>query len=274
MRDVTRALQDLRYLSWSERANTSGTGGCFLKAKEETGSGTWYYKLSCYDSYRGIYGHECVNELIASRLMSFLGIEHVEYRLVHALITVDGKELETWVNRSRSFRKPVERKQAFDTFYDLHKEGEESPLELAKRYGWADRISQIMLLDYLIANRDRHGANVEVLQDRAGFCRLAPVFDCGLSLVFSCYEDVARARVFDPMTDVNANNYFGTRSLEENLRRFVPAQPASFGVTPLDKSSVEAAVKGLDSILPKEHCSKIKEMIWQRWCFYEALRVD
>lgn len=274
MRDITFAVQDLRHLTWSERATTSGTGGCFLKAREEVGSGTWYYKLSCYDSYRGVYGHECVNELIASRLMEVLAIEHVEYRLVHARVLVDGQELDTWLNRSRSFRKPGDRKQAFDTFFDLHREGKESPLELANRFGWGDQMAQIMLLDYLIANRDRHGANIEVLQSRDGSLRLSPVFDCGLSLLFSCYMDEAKAEAFDALADVNANNYLGTRSLEENIRRFVPTVPSSFGVTSLAKGDVDAVVRGLDRVLPAAHCSKIKEIIWQRWCAYEALRAD
>lgn len=47
---------------------------------------------------------------------------------------------------------------------------------------------QVFLLDYLICNRDRHGANVEVLEKRGDY-RLAPVFDNGLSLLFSCYGD-------------------------------------------------------------------------------------
>ena len=36
-----------------------------------------YYKMSNYDSYRGVFGHESVNELIVSRVLDVLGIEHV-----------------------------------------------------------------------------------------------------------------------------------------------------------------------------------------------------
>lgn len=113
---MTSKLQGFRHLEWSERANTSGMAGCFLKSRERTGAGLWYYKLSCYDSYRGVYGHECANEIVASRLMSILSVEYLEYRLVHALVRVDGVEWETWLNRSRSFRARGERKQALDTF--------------------------------------------------------------------------------------------------------------------------------------------------------------
>ena len=64
-----------------------------------------YYKMSNYDSYRGVFGHESVNELIVSRVLDVLGIEHVRYRLVHALVEVDHKEFETWLCTSKNFKK-------------------------------------------------------------------------------------------------------------------------------------------------------------------------
>ena len=269
MRDVTSKLQDLRYLEWSERANTSGTAGCFLKSRDQTGAGLWYYKLSCYDSYRGIYGHECANEIVASRLMGILGIDHLEYRLVHALVCIDGTEHETWLNRSRSFRARGERKQALDTFYDLNKREGESPLELCNRFGWSNQIQKIMLVDYLIANRDRHGANIEVLVGLGGGLRLAPVFDSGLSFVFSCYGDAERVRQFDAMANVNANNYLGTRSLEENLARFVSS---SLDVSPLSDRHREALFHGLGDVLSEAHVEKMWEMLQKRWKRYEEIR--
>lgn len=269
MRDITYKLQDLRRLEWSERANTSGTAGCFLKSREQTGAGLWYYKLSCYDSYRGIYGHECVNEIVASRLMEILGVRHLEYRLVHALVKIDGVEHETWLNRSRSFRARGQRKMALDTFFDLHKLPGESPLDLCGRFGWLDQVRKTMLVDYLIANRDRHGANMEVLSDPEGNLELAPVFDSGLSFVFSCYGDEARARAFDAMADVNANNYLGTRSLEENLVRFVSGR---LEMTPLLPAHEDALFHGLHAALGAAHIEKMWEMLQRRWARYEEIR--
>lgn len=267
--DIIRELQDLRYLDWTERSNSSGTSGTFLKAREMTGAGEWYYKLSCCDSYRGIYGHECVNELVACRLMERLGVSHVQYRLVHALVSIDGVEHETWLNRSRSYRKVGEQKLALDAFYDLYKLPGESPLELCTRYGWSQQIQQTMLVDYLVANRDRHGANIEVLQGSDGSLRLAPVFDSGLSFVFSCYGDEERVRAFDPLSDVNANNYLGTRSLEENLRRFVSADVAVGDLSEYDKGYV---LKGLADVVSQTHLDKMWEILFERWCRFEALR--
>ena len=267
--DVTKKMQDLRHLTWDERATPSGTAGCFLKARERIGQTTWFYKLSCYDSYRGVYGHECVNEIVAARLMEILGVSHLEYHLVHALVRVDGEEFETWLNRSKSFRRPKEKKLALDTFFDLNKNPGESPIELCDRFGWAEQIQQMMLVDYLIANRDRHGANIEVLTDANGDIRLAPLFDNGLSFVCTCYGDSDRVRRFDALEDVNTNNYLGTRSLEENLMHFVPT---GLRVDSLTEDHRMMLLRGLDEVVSQVHLDKIWSIVWERWCRYAALR--
>lgn len=84
MNDFIEELQDLRYLDWADKKLSVGTPGCFLKAYEEKDEIKFYYKLSNYDSYRGIFGHECVNELIVSRLLDVLRIPHLSYQLVYA----------------------------------------------------------------------------------------------------------------------------------------------------------------------------------------------
>lgn len=77
-------------------------------------------KLSRYNG-QAIDGYECVYELVASRLMEILGVEHAAYRLVHARVMIDGVEHVTWVNTSRSFRRPGERKLAFGAFFELYR---------------------------------------------------------------------------------------------------------------------------------------------------------
>ena len=119
--DLIKEIQDLKYLNWTDVKLSPGTPGCFLKAYEEIKGERFYYKLSNYDSYRGVFGHECVNELIVSRLLDILGARHLQYQLIHAIIQIDGKEIETYINKSANFRKFNERKIAFDTYYDLEK---------------------------------------------------------------------------------------------------------------------------------------------------------
>lgn len=266
--DVVKKLQDLTYLAWDEKTITSGTGGTFLKSRRDTERGPVYYKLSCYDRYRGIYGHESVNELIASRLLDHLQMPHVPYKLIHGLVEVDGVEHETWLSTSRDYRTRAERRQAFDTFYELNAKPGESPLEFCGTRGWGDQIAAMMAFDYLIANRDRHGANLEV-SFREGDVTLAPLFDHGVSFVFSCYGDEARAAAFDALTDVAAQNYFGTRSLSENLQ-FVP--PGIFSAEAFDGID-EWLFAGLDGALPAAHRAKIREILDARWNHLHVLGI-
>lgn len=93
-KDMILELQDMTYLDWV--AIMPGTPGCFAKVYEEAKGKRVYYKLSNYDCERGIFGHECVNELIASRLMNVLGIPHADYKLIHAKVRIGGKKQESW----------------------------------------------------------------------------------------------------------------------------------------------------------------------------------
>ena len=86
-----------------------GTPGCFLKAYEEVNGKRLYYKtIRIMIVIGGVFGHECVNELIVSRVMDILRIPHVKYKLIHAQIIIDGKEQETWLSVSENFRKDNE----------------------------------------------------------------------------------------------------------------------------------------------------------------------
>ncbi len=261
--DFVKELQDLRYLDWTDTKMSPGTPGCFLKAYDEKGSERYYYKLSNYDSYRGVFGHECVNELIVSRLLDILKVEHLQYRLIHATIAVDGQEIETYVNRSVNFRKKKERKQPLDVYYELNREKDEKPLDFARRMGWRDYFDRMMAVDYLICNRDRHGANIEILVDENNTARPAPLFDHGVSLLFSCYSDITEIQKFDIFADRPVQSFIGSKSLAYNLR-FLPREQKIFDGT-LQESDREKLLGDLDMVLQKEHLQKIWEMIWGRW---------
>lgn len=271
MCDILSDLQDMRWLDWAVRKISPGTPGCFLKAYEKNDGKRVYYKLSNYDSYRGVFGHECVNELIVSRTMDILGISHVPYRLIHARITVDGKEMETWISASDNFRRENEEKLAYDLFYDLQKEETESPLEFAIRNGWELSIYQMFVIDYLVANRDRHGSNLEVLRNQEdGAIRLAPLFDQGISLLFSTYGDEKLIENTAVMREFAVNNYIGSRSLEYNLS-LIPKQ-FDLKLNSLRKSDRGSIFGGTEKILSENHRNKLWEMIWKRWCYFETVR--
>ena len=111
--------QDLTWLSWSKIRNSSGTAGSFLKAYSDLDGVKTYYKLSNYDSVKGIVGHECVNEIIVDRLLTILGIEHLPYQLIHADIRIDDQPYTTWLCASREFKQRGDSKLALDAFYPV-----------------------------------------------------------------------------------------------------------------------------------------------------------
>ena len=158
----------------------------FFEAYSDLGGQKTYYKLSNFDNTRGIVGHECVNELIVDRLLTILGIEHLSYQLIHADIVIRDTPYTTWLCASQDFKQPRESKIAFDVYYEAEHAKGESPLDFCERNGWTEFIDQMLVVDYLILNRDRHGANIEVLRNsRKKHCasRRCSITDCPFSAV-------------------------------------------------------------------------------------------
>jgi hypothetical protein len=264
---VIKEKQDMTYLSWSKIRHSSGTAGSFLKSYSELGGKKTYYKLSNFDSIRGIIGHECVNEIIVDRLLEILGIEHLHYQLIHSDILVNGQLYDVYLCASEDFKQPGESKIALDAYYELEKQEGETPLAFCIRNAWEEYIYQMLVVDFLILNRDRHGANIEVLRNsRKKTIRLAPLFDHGLSLLFHCMSDSAIEQ-YDIMEDKLTNNYIGSRSTWDNLN-LIPADRMP-ELSPLKVSDRAILLKDLDGVIPQNLQDKIWNMIWKRWCAYE-----
>jgi len=259
--------QDLTYLNWSKIRNSSGTAGSFLKAYSQIGGTKIYYKLSNYDSIRGIIGHESVNELIVDRMLTLLGIEHLHYQLIHADVFVNERIQETYVCASENFRDKGEDKQALDVCYESEHLDGESPLDFCIRMGWENYIWEMLVVDFLILNRDRHGANIEVLRNkRKKTIRLAPLFDHGLSLLCRCDSDEAVDR-YDIMADHPVQCYIGSRSARDNLNLIPAGRMPSLNALRSDDKAV--LMEGMDGIISQKLQDKIWNMIWKRWCCYE-----
>lgn len=265
---LTKEKQDLTYLSWSVYRASSGTAGSFLKSYSELGGKKLYYKLSNFDKVHGVIGHECVNELIVDRLLTILGIPHLSYQLIHADVLVDGKVRDVYLCASEDFKQAGESKIALDAYKEKEAKPEESALEFCIRMGWESYIYQMMVVDFLILNRDRHGANIEVLRNsRKKTLHLAPLFDHGLSLLYSCMND-AQVEAFDAMEDKRCNNYIGSKSTWENLK-LIPADQMP-RLNALREDDQKIIMEGLDGIISQTLQDKIWQMIWDRWCAYEA----
>lgn len=270
MQQIVCEKRDLTYLSWTKIRNSSGTAGSFLKAYSDVDGTKTYYKLSNYDAYRGIIGHECINEIIVDRLLTCLGVEHLHYRLIHADILLDGKNVDAWLCASKDFKQVGESKIALDAYYQLERlDASETPLQFCIRNGWEEYIYTMLVVDYLILNRDRHGANMEVLRDRRNkTIRLAPLFDHGLSLLFQCETEEQLAKE-DVMTDKPVQCFVGSRSAWENLK-LIPKDklPRMRVLTKADKGKL---MDGLNEALPQPWLDKIWDMIWRRWLAYEDI---
>lgn len=267
--EIIHEKQDLTYLSWSLIRSSSGTAGSFLKATDDLQQPKIYYKLSNYDGINGIVGHECINEIIVDRLLNVLGIEHLHYDLIHADIDVDGKEMETYLCASRDFKAHGEHKIALDAYYQAEKLDGETPLQFCTRNGWSDFIYKMLVVDFLILNRDRHGANIEVLRNaRKKSLRLAPIFDHGLSLLFNCHTE-DEINQFDVMKDRAVQCFVGSRSAQQNLM-LIPKDEIP-ALNPLQHTHKAYLLEGLDGIIPQSLQNKIWDMIWQRWKYYENL---
>ena len=130
------------------------------------------------------YEQEPFNEVIASRLMDVLGINHVEY------------DLYLDHNKTYSicpcFTSPKAEFVAASKIYPLQKmRGYESPythyINTCENLGVQDaksNIDKMIFLDYVIANSDRHYNNFGILRnpDTLKPIGVAPIFDSGSSL--------------------------------------------------------------------------------------------
>lgn len=264
---LIKEKQNMTYLSWAKVRNSSGTAGSFLKSYSTVGDKKIYYKLSDYDPVNGIVGHECVNELIADRLLSILGIEHLSYTLIRAEVNINGKTIETYLCASEDFKEKGESKIALDAYYEAEKTENESLMEFCIRNGWENYIYEMLVVDFLILNRDRHGANIEVLRNsRRKTLRIAPLFDHGISLLSRCRTDDEISK-YDVMEDKPVQCCVGSRSAKENLE-LIPKDKLP-RLNALKQSDREIVMADLEGIISKKLMDKIWDMIYNRWCYYE-----
>lgn len=268
MNKVVKEKKDLTFLEWSKIRQSSGTAGSFLKSYMNYDNKKIYFKLSDYNNIEGIVGHECINEIIIDRLLTILGVEHLNYFLINADILINDNIVNTYICASYDFKKNGESKIAFDTFYELKKEKNENVFMFCERFDMIDYIYQMIVIDYIIMNRDRHGANIEILYDKKNNkYRVAPLFDHGLSLL--CKTKDEDLSLIDVMNEKITNSFIGTRFLLDNLK-LIPKEKMP-RLNKLLITHKEIIFKDLEDIISKQRIEKIWEMIWKRVKYYETL---
>lgn len=266
---VIKTRQDLTYLKWSHIRSSSGTAGTFLKSESILNGIKKYYKLSNFDVIKGVIGHECINEIIVDRLLTILGVEHLNYELINADIEIEGNIYNTYLCASDDFKKRGESKAALDDYYRTNAYKGESHYDFCVRCGWKEYIDQMLAVDYIILNRDRHGANIEVLRNsKTHNIRIAPLFDHGLSLIYSCISD-DDALKFNILEDKRCQNFIGSYSCYDNLGLI--ADKKSVFVNQLKTSDKNIIFEGLEDVLSEVFIDKIWNMIYERYTIYENL---
>ncbi len=265
--EVIKDLQDLRSLSWTRTRKSSGTAGSFLKAYSDVKAPKLYYKLSRFDSERGVVGHECVNEIIVDRLLTLLGVEHLHYRLLHAAVLIDHNPYEVYLCASEDFKGRSEHKIALDAYYQAECDDGTPLRDFCIARGWEDYVYKMLVVDFLILNRDRHGANIEVLRDnKKRTLRLAPLFDHGLSLILE--DDDDKISAIDVWEDKRVQCCLGSSSVRENLDLIPTGKFPE--LNRLQETDRQMIFRDLETVISPVLMEKTWEMIWRRWCYFES----
>lgn len=269
MNTIKKDIINRTDLTWSKTRRSSGTAGSFLKAEEVINGRKIYYKLSNYEQGKGVVGHECINEIIVDRLLNIWGIEHLRYDLIHMKINVFGDEIITWVCASEDFKQAGESKIAMELWYEMEANTDETHMEFVQRKGCADYIYNMLAVDYLILNRDRHGANIELLKNRVTKTyRPAPLFDHGLSMILE--NDPDKIRAFDITKTKQVQCFVGRTDPEFNVR-LIPRDRMP-ELRPFTEEDREYIFADMDTCISPELREKIWELLNYRRNMYESIR--
>ncbi len=213
--DITKAQQDLRYLSWNELDKPSGLHVQEATAREGTGARAVLYRAPVARVGARFVPPSGANELVACRLMDALGIPHADTRLVNGLVRLAGEERPLWITRYKNLRGTGVRAMPLEAFFELRAQQGESPLDFCVRMGWQLQVAQMMLVDYLTANRTRSARELYVQALPDGSFKLAPLMGGRTALTSSFSSATWRVNA---MADLSTSNYIGSGSLDENLR--------------------------------------------------------
>lgn len=191
---------NLTRLEFTLSMNGSGSAGSFYKAIDND----WYYKLS-YPIGNGTFCYESVNEVLASRLCSLCEFPNAGYELVYAKIKLLQNKYLVHLCKSKNYKRVNENRVTLETYCTLNDIDHNDIVNLSGKPFFSDLLNMI-LIDYIINNRDRHGANIELLLSANGE-RLSPIYDCGSSLLAPLQYNKERIDSYDILSDGPVNNY-------------------------------------------------------------------
>ncbi|MBR3833560.1 MAG: HipA domain-containing protein [Lachnospiraceae bacterium] len=256
-------IVDLSHLTWTINNKLPNIGGSYIKASENKDDKLYYYKMSRYMPYHGIIGHESINEIICMNIANSLGLSCARYEIIDAYINIKNKH--TLLVRCPDFKPCNTSKISLENYYEICKLNNETTFEFMKRMGYEDFCYRLFIFDYLIFNRDRHGANIEFIYENGKYT-LAPLFDNGLSFMCSCITP-EEFKAYDKLKTGPVNNYIGSRDTLENLKLV----PKSI-IDVLDKpDNIFQGLEPYFHYMPQEFWDNIQEMFDRRWELVKSL---
>ena len=265
------SLIDLQGLKWDNiESNNGTTQGTFPKAIINTAKGKVYYKLSRCDTYSNeITGYESIFEVIVYRLCKEMGLNCLKYDLVHGKIILPNniKSIETYLCVSKDFRGNAEKITAEKLYVRFRKYNEDA-LTTFSRLGFSEYINQLLLLDYIIYNRDRHGKNIEFSIEN-NHIKAAPIFDNGFSFVSPYGKDLELIKAFKVNSDMPVNNFIGSKSLLQNLNLI--RKPIL--VNKITRQTRQIIFKDTAQCLPRVVRDKVWEIIESRYGYARYRKV-
>lgn len=189
---------DLTHIKWNNISLTSpGTVPKYIDKEK-------FYKLSAYNNMVGFYGNEPIYEDLAYRIGKEIGINVVKIETFMAYVNYDNKYFNTYVTISPNFScnkqyTPIEKYCYINNI---------KPEDLFNTK-FSNEISNIIIFDFIINNKDRHGRNIELNSNE-----IAPVFDNSFSFCSKIEDSQLNENLFK---EYAANNYIGYPNLLKNL---------------------------------------------------------
>lgn len=246
---------DLPALHWIECSGTRGSVGMLNKAMAQQDGVLVYYKISCMQG-SAVVGYESVFEVIASRYLEVLGIAHVPYDLLYARVNVKGKVFTTWLCCSRDYKPLCGETIAALDFCSSAANAEQEILRAVPSY----ELYTLYLVDFLIANVDRHGGNTELYRDKQGSWHIVPLFDHGCSMLHWA-PNADSVRHYNVMQARNTDNFIGDEDLYANLGKI----KTPILVNALRPQAKRYIMCNLSLAMPREIIDKTWELLQRRY---------
>jgi len=145
---------------------------------------------------------EPFNEVIASDIMNLFGIDHVEYKLIRSKINnIPLSICRCMTDTNNEF---ITARVVIDTESKEDRNDYDRFIQICENFGIKnvkENLDDMMIIDFIIGNTDRHKYNFGILRDpdTLEWKKMAPIFDNGNSL---CHNDPKIDNIEDNMNSL------------------------------------------------------------------------